>query len=91
LRLQGALGELTFESEAAERLKVEIRAERAATRELKDRLAQAQVRKLKHYLHRYLTSSLSLTWLKACTVKYPIRDRGPSPKKNFHLAGSFAY
>lgn len=41
--IQGALGELTFESEAAERLRVELRTERAAARELKDRLAQAQV------------------------------------------------
>lgn len=44
--LQSALGELTYESEAAERLRAEIRAERASARDLKAQLSQAKVNSL---------------------------------------------
>ena len=43
LSMQGALGELTFESEAAERLRAEVRAERASLRSQTDRLQEALV------------------------------------------------
>lgn len=41
--MQGALGELTFESEAAERLRSDLRNERASIRSLQGQLSQAQV------------------------------------------------
>lgn len=41
--MQAALGELTFESEAAERLRADLRAERASLRDLKHEFSQAQV------------------------------------------------
>ena len=34
---------MTYESEAAERLRADVRAERASVRDLKDQLGQAQV------------------------------------------------
>lgn len=42
-RMQGALGELTYESEAAERLRADLRNEKATTRSLRGELSQTQV------------------------------------------------
>ena len=40
---QSVLGELTYESEAADRLRAEVRAERSSARDLRDQLSQAKV------------------------------------------------